>query len=271
MPRNIASNMLPSRAITAPPLPAWLEYSTVNDHRGSRYTVIIDRQDSDNSREFKYGRFREDWFERRFTHACMSVPCKSSVVLDVGANVGTHTMFLARHLARQVWAFEPQRQIFQRLVTHTLLNGLTNVWPLNVALAHQQKPMQMIKEQTDSSKKLVDRTEEDVLDLDGVDTEIVMALSLDEVWSAQGKPRVALVKVDVDGNEISMLKGANKMLQTMRPIIFYQDRVPANLTTIFLQTVGYCPQLMKSNVWLKWEFVAKPCRSVHADGAEVYY
>ena len=51
------------------------------------------------------------------------------VVLDVGANVGTHCVFFARQVgpAGRVLAFEPQRLTFQMLCANIALNDLTNV------------------------------------------------------------------------------------------------------------------------------------------------
>ena len=57
-------------------------------------------------------------------------------VLDVGANIGTHTVALAAHVtaAGAVYAMEPQRLTFQLLCANIALNALTNVVCLNVAV-----------------------------------------------------------------------------------------------------------------------------------------
>ena len=51
------------------------------------------------------------------------------VVVDAGANIGTHTVALARAVAPNgvVYAFEPQRIVFQTLAANVALNSLTNV------------------------------------------------------------------------------------------------------------------------------------------------
>src|SRR5208283_1847957 len=56
------------------------------------------------------------------------------VVVEVGANMGIHTVPLALALSekgRQVVAFEPQPVVFQQLCANLALNGLMNVtaWP----------------------------------------------------------------------------------------------------------------------------------------------
>ena len=53
-----------------------------------------------------------------------------AMVVEVGANIGTHTVFLAQHVTSSgfVVAFEPQRIVFQTLCANLALNNLTNVF-----------------------------------------------------------------------------------------------------------------------------------------------
>jgi FkbM family methyltransferase len=61
------------------------------------------------------------------------------VVLDVGAQIGTHTLFLARKVgpAGRVLAFEPRRLIFQTLCGNMAINSLNNVHCWNAAVGAQ--------------------------------------------------------------------------------------------------------------------------------------
>ncbi len=56
------------------------------------------------------------------------------VVVDVGANIGNHTVFYAKKVSprRVVYALEPQRITFEFLCANLVLNGLTNVIPMQV-------------------------------------------------------------------------------------------------------------------------------------------
>ncbi|TFG83046.1 MAG: FkbM family methyltransferase, partial [Chromatiales bacterium] len=55
---------------------------------------------------------------------------------DIGANIGTHTLALARLVGQQglVFAFEPQRIVFQTLCANMALNSLDNVHCINSAV-----------------------------------------------------------------------------------------------------------------------------------------
>ncbi|MBQ3853504.1 MAG: FkbM family methyltransferase, partial [Anaerovibrio sp.] len=52
-----------------------------------------------------------------------------NIVVEAGANIGSHTIHLAQLAGDngQVWAFEPQRLVFQLLAGNMALNSLTNV------------------------------------------------------------------------------------------------------------------------------------------------
>ncbi len=59
-----------------------------------------------------------------------------SVVLEVGANIGAHTVFLARQVmpSGMVVAFEPQRIVYQTLCANLALNSIRNVFCLQQAV-----------------------------------------------------------------------------------------------------------------------------------------
>src|SRR4030095_11726468 len=72
----------------------------------------------------KYGEFsvgEQDLFQ--------SVVHQGELVVEVGANIGAHTVELARMVGPEgeVHAFEPQRIVFQTLCANLALNQLTNV------------------------------------------------------------------------------------------------------------------------------------------------
>jgi hypothetical protein len=57
-------------------------------------------------------------------------------VFDLGANLGDHTVPFAQHVGERgfVFAFEPQRVIFQMLCANVALNGLVNVDCIHAAV-----------------------------------------------------------------------------------------------------------------------------------------
>ena len=141
-------------------------------------------------------------------------------VLDIGANVGAHTLPLARIAGPQgrVDAFEPTRFAIGKLRANLALNpGLAD----RVTLHH----CMLVRDAADgvepgvySSWPLEDRGdlhEEHRGRL--MDTRGAVALRLDDVAETAGWQRVDFVKLDVDGNEHSVLGGAVRTLRRFRP------------------------------------------------------
>ena len=61
---------------------------------------------------------------------------QSPVIFDVGSNIGTITMWLAKLFPQgEIFSFEPQRQIFYQLCGNISINNLYNVQAFNMALS----------------------------------------------------------------------------------------------------------------------------------------
>jgi hypothetical protein len=101
--------------------------------RRCRYgTMMYPRQDRYIGRSFtEYGEYSEG--EVELFRQCLR---PGDVALDVGADLGAHTLPLAQIVGPggTVFAFEPQRILFQILCGNVALNELTNVHALPVAV-----------------------------------------------------------------------------------------------------------------------------------------
>jgi FkbM family methyltransferase len=138
------------------------------------------------------------------------------VAVDVGANVGTHTIFFARRVgpAGLVHAFEPQRIVFQTLCANVALNSLTNVHahPVAVGSAPGVARVPAIDYHRPANFGGVS--------LAGVtDGEAVPVRPLDEL----DLPRCKLLKMDVEGMELPVLEGARGLLARCRPLIYLEN------------------------------------------------
>src|SRR3990167_2424357 len=61
------------------------------------------------------------------------------VMVDVGANIGNHTLYLAKYCANIVLAFEPFPDTHQLLESNILQNKICNVQPINFGLSNEEK------------------------------------------------------------------------------------------------------------------------------------
>jgi FkbM family methyltransferase len=129
------------------------------------------------------------------------------IIFDVGANVGSHAIPLAKSLgsATQVHAFEPHPRIFGYLKANAALNRLDNLHLYNLALGHQEGEVCFTDLHTDDLNRVLAHPSPETRTLR------VAAKRLDSLECAQ-QP-LTLLKIDVEGYERFVLEGAEQTLQ----------------------------------------------------------
>lgn len=160
-------------------------------------------------------------------------------VMDVGANIGAHTLFFAQKIGPEgrVLAFEPQRQVFQNLCANVALNGLSNVMTFHAGAADQHgmtaipTPDYNHEGNFGAVSLLPDPR------VQNAGTEPVQLMTLDQL----GLPHLALLKIDVEGMELAVLKGAAQTIQQHRPALYIEnDRPEASPALLgYLKESGY--------------------------------
>lgn len=135
-----------------------------------------------------------------------------NVVIDVGANIGYYTILLADKVGKtgRVYAFEPDKINFEILKKNIEANNLKNVEIINAAVGSKTGKIKLHK----SKENLGDHK------LYGDDKEIeeVKIIKLDEFI----KEKVDVIKVDTQGWEPEVIKGAKKIIAKNRPIMFLE-------------------------------------------------
>lgn len=132
------------------------------------------------------------------------------VVLDVGANVGSHSINFARH-ADVVHAFEPQPRIFYNLCANLLLNLVYNVVPYNMALGSENGTTNVVA---------LDPT------LPGSPMGVPVGKGSQptriQTMDSLGISPVHFIKIDVEGHELEVLKGGRETLARESPIVYVE-------------------------------------------------
>jgi len=169
-----------------------------------------------------------DQFERTTARALRRLTEPGSLVLDIGANVGAHTLRLASLVGPngQVFAFEPTDFAFGKLQRNLSLNPqlASRVLPFNCFLTESGETD--VPGAIYSSWPLVGGTELHAKHLGReMRTASARAQSLDSALSEHAGRKVQLVKLDVDGYECQVLRGASRMLRIDRPI-FVMELAP---------------------------------------------
>ena len=130
-------------------------------------------------------------------------------VYDIGAQAGFYTLFFSCLAgdAGQIYAFEPCPYDTHFIIDHVRMNGLANVHVIQAAVAERTELVAM---STDRGKM-----ENRIGDVAGTPL-IVSSLSLDSL----DLPKPDLIKMDVEGAESAVLKGAQRVLREVRPVVF---------------------------------------------------
>jgi len=152
------------------------------------------------------------------------------VFIDVGANIGSFTLPVARHLGAsgRVIAIESSPKVFPYLRQNVALNALTNVSLIQCAASENDRLEAPFYEAP------IDNFGMGSLGAQFHDAPIsVMTRTLDSILEERQIERVNLIKVDVEGFEVAVFRGAEKLLTgDDSPIIIFEfcdwaeERVP---------------------------------------------
>lgn len=173
-------------------------------------------------------------FERSTRHALSELVLPSATVLDIGANVGAHTLHLAQCVGPRgnVLAFEPTEFAFRKLVRNIEINPQigSRVTPYNCFLAADDKAdvPATIYSSWPLTEAAQNTTGEDFHAKhlgQAKSARTAQARSIDSILADRADPRVQLVKLDVDGFECDILRGAKMLLRESRPI-FVMELAP---------------------------------------------
>ena len=169
-------------------------------------------------------------------------------VVEVGANIGCHTVAFAKAVGPtgQVFAFEPQRIIFQMLCANLALNAIWNVHTAHMGLGTAERtacvyPFDYAKGNNFGGGMIVPEGGEPV-----------QIMPLDRFNLA----RCDFIKIDVEGMEAEVLRGARGVISQHRPIIYMEnDREEKKKTLIDMMRVmnydlyWHIPPLFRVNNW----------------------
>ena len=148
------------------------------------------------------------------------------LVVDVGANIGTHTVFLARRVGPggRVFSFEPQRLAFQLLCANIALNDLGNVVALPCAAGQEMGTIQVPDLDYGAAGNYGGLTLCAAADqAHSVPAPITTLDRLARDHLAPDGLRCRLVKIDVEGMELEVLQGAAQFIAATAPFIYLEN------------------------------------------------
>lgn len=147
------------------------------------------------------------------------------VALDVGANIGTHTLEMARCVGDRglVLAFEPAPDNYRLLTLNIAENGYTNVWPVCAALGCSvgTRALHLNPEGNNGDHRMW-------MDDAPRKTALVRGLTLDDYMGRWGITP-DLIKLDTQGSEYEILLGGATLLQRAANVLLVMELWPKGL------------------------------------------
>lgn len=159
----------------------------------------------------KYGEFsvsETDLFER--------IVRKGEIVVEVGANIGAHTVDLANMVGPtgQIYAFEPQRIVFQTLCANIAINQLTNVFAYQAGVGSDvgsiSVPYLPPSENHNFGGLSIGQ---------GAVGDVVPLTTVDRL----DLPHCHFIKIDVEGMEADVIRGARSTIDSYRPLMYVEN------------------------------------------------
>jgi FkbM family methyltransferase len=136
--------------------------------------------------------------------------------VDVGAHVGNHTLYFASVLGLRTIAFEPNPTSYSHLVDNVRSNGCAEICRTrNAAVgAASGQVRTLAASDQNSGMATVEADPSGTVPMVTLDDEVLV------------EPRIDLVKIDVEGWELQVLRGAERLLRERRPILYVEIMQP---------------------------------------------
>ncbi len=138
------------------------------------------------------------------------------IIFDVGANIGEYSIALADHFGSSctVHAFEPSVDTFQKL--KATIGSRTNVVANNCGFSDSVGTLRLYKNSDRHTLASLYPRDLDHYDLKLDQVEEIKLSTVDAFCAEHGIERLHFLKIDIEGHELSALKGAERMVREGR-------------------------------------------------------
>ena len=140
------------------------------------------------------------------------------VLYDIGANIGVYSLYFAKlSKSNKVYSFEPEAFNYFTLNSNIYINKLSNILAFNIGIGDKNEFNELYVGKFESGRSghnigsKSSQFHQDISYKQGI-----FSFTLDSLWEKYGLPFPSIIKIDVDGFEPNIIKGAEKTLQDSR-------------------------------------------------------
>jgi len=179
--------------------------------------IVVPIDDLIGIRIFSTGRFEQTQIDGILGYLDEKGLAGETAFVDVGANIGVYSMALSSRFSK-TYAFEANPVTFKILEANVALSRCANTHCFNVALSdRREESFIYVPENGNLGWATLDPDHHDI----PVRKIGVVCDTLDALLSADGRvpEEVRLIKIDVEGHELGVLKGARELIAVARPAL----------------------------------------------------
>tara|TARA_X000000950_G_scaffold289477_1_gene413956 strand:+ start:1344 stop:2198 length:855 start_codon:yes stop_codon:yes gene_type:complete len=168
---------------------------------------------------FAFSNFR-DWGNKHNNffpiYLRLSKECKC--FFDIGAHIGIVTLAISRNIKKNgvVFAFEPSKVNLNFLRYHIACNNLKNIKVIDKLVSSSDNKKSIFFESKEASgmNSIISINKKDIT------KKIITQSTTLDIFCNSNNVYPDIIKVDIEGSEIEMLRGAKKILKKYKPLIF---------------------------------------------------
>ena len=158
-------------------------------------------------------------YEKKESDTMQSLLTASTIFIDIGANVGYYSLLAAQMITTgRVYSFEPVSATYKKLLQNISLNDFSSIYCEQVAISNftGQATVFLSADENTGMSGL-----QSAKNFSGK-TEIINCITLDEAQVNFNIPKIDLIKIDVEGSEVTVLKGMEQIINRYKPILLIE-------------------------------------------------
>ena len=200
----------------------------VTAHADSIYLSEVNSYLAANAGYKNFVRFNPSLYEPEIAFLMKTLVCKGDTILDIGANIGLHTVTLAKAAyPGHLFAFEPVDEMASQNSINCALNRLDNVTIIKCALGDKRSELEMkINVGGDGMQGTSTFLKQNVhvsKNPENYSSRNIQIHRLDDlIDSLSIKGRIGFVKIDTEGFDALILEGGMKTICEHKPIIIVE-------------------------------------------------
>ena len=215
------------------------DYAFSKDFYGLKYKGNLNNNIDANV--FFYGAFEKPLlFFLRDTLNALITETPKAIFMDIGANVGHHSIFLSK-FASQVLAFEPYPKVNMQFKQQIAHNNISNIQIFEIGLSDRCETLNYYAP-TGNNEGIGSFDESSI----GKGNTSYGKLELqegDQVMASDSWKNIKLIKIDVEGFEKKVIKGLTRTIEEERPVIVCEITYGQQLSFVSIEELSsYLPQ-----------------------------